>query len=299
MMLSNSIIFLAESTQVLANTAEETVEKIGTFNKFIQNKGPEVLSFGIRVLMVMLFFYIGHRLINWTRKIVRTSLERTNTDKGACQFVDSLLKFGLHILLVLYLANELGIESTSTAALIASGGMAVSLALQGSLSNLAGGMLILLLKPFVVGDYIVEDNHGNEGTVTEIQIFYTKLTTVDNKTIVIPNGTLANTSLTNFTDKNFLKLDLRIDISYDSDLKKAKELLSHLLENDEDVEKDKEHFVFVHDLGESSVVLGVRAWVKTEKYWPARWRLLETIKLTLDENGIEIPFAQLKVHWDK
>ena len=145
----------------------------------------------------------------------------------------------------------------------------------------------------------MEDSHGNEGTVKEIQIFYTKLSTVDNKTIVIPNGTLANTSLTNFSDKEYLKLDLRIDISYDSDLRKAKALLYDILDKDEDVDKEREHIVFVHDLGESSVVLGVRAFVKTEKYWPTRWRLLETIKLTLDENGIEIPFAQLKVHMDK
>ena len=298
MQLRNPVLFLAESTDLTVN-AEEAVEKISTFNKILETKGPEVLSFAIRVLLVLVFFYIGHRLIGWVRKVVSGSMKRGNIDTGACQFVDSLLKFGLHILLVLYLANELGIESTSTAAIIASGGMAVSLALQGSLSNLAGGMLILLLKPFVVGDYIMEDSHGNEGTVKEIQIFYTKLSTVDNKTIVIPNGTLANTSLTNFSDKEYLKLDLRVDISYDSDLRKAKALLYDILDKDEDVDKEREHIVFVHDLGESSVVLGVRAFVKTEKYWPTRWRLLETIKLTLDENGIEIPFAQLKVHMDK
>ena len=151
MQLRNPVLFLAESTDLTVN-AEEAVEKISTFNKILETKGPEVLSFAIRVLLVLVFFYIGHRLIGWVRKIVRGSMERGNIDTGACQFVDSLLKFGLHILLVLYLANELGIESTSTAAIIASGGMAVSLALQGSLSNLAGGMLILLLKPFVVGD---------------------------------------------------------------------------------------------------------------------------------------------------
>ena len=177
--------------------------------------------------------------------------------------------------------------------------MAVSLAMQGSLSNLAGGMLILLLKPFVVGDYIIEDGHGNEGTVKEIQIFYTKLATVDNKTIVIPNGTLANTSLTNVTAKDFRQLDLRVDISYDADLKEAKTLLEQLLKKDSSVEQEMDHNVFVDNLGESSVVLGVRAWVKTEDYWPTRWRLLETIKLTMDENRIEIPYKQMKIHWDK
>lgn len=278
------------------NAVQETVKEISNFQKFIEKSGPSVIAFGIRVLLALLAFFVGHQLIKWVRRLVRTSMERTNSDTGARQFVDSLLKFGLHILLIMFIANQLGVESTSTAALIASGGVAVSLALQGSLSNLAGGVLILLLKPFVVGDYIMEDAHGNEGTVKEIQIFYTKLATLDNKTIVIPNGTLANTSLTNVTDKDYRQLDLKIDISYDADLKKAKRLLEGILLEDSCVIQEMDHNVFVDSLGESSVVLGVRAWVRTEEYWPTRWRMLETIKLTMDKNEIEIPFKQLKIH---
>ena len=169
-------------------------------------------------------------------------------------------------------------------------GVAVGLALQGSLSNLAGGMLILFLKPFVVGDYIIEDSHGNEGTVKEIQIFYTKLATIDNKTIIVPNGTLANTSLTNVTDKDYRQLDLKVDIAYEADLRLAKKLLQGLVKNDPSVIQSMEHNVFVNELGSSSVVLGVRAWVKSEEYWPTRWRMLENIKLTLDENHIDIPY---------
>ncbi|MCB7303298.1 mechanosensitive ion channel family protein [Bariatricus massiliensis] len=278
------------------NAVQETVKEISNFQKFIEKSGPSVIAFGIRVLLALLAFFVGHQLIKWVRRLVRASMERANSDTGARQFVDSLLKFGLHILLIMFIANQLGVESTSTAALIASGGVAVSLALQGSLSNLAGGVLILLLKPFVVGDYIMEDAHGNEGTVKEIQIFYTKLATLDNKTIVIPNGTLANTSLTNVTDKDYRQLDLKIDISYDADLKKAKRLLEGILLEDSCVIQEMAHNVFVDNLGESSVVLGVRAWVRTEEYWPTRWRMLETIKLTMDENEIEIPFKQLKIH---
>lgn len=174
--------------------------------------------------------------------------------------------------------------------------MAVGLALQGSLSNLAGGMLILFLKPFVVGDYIIEDSHGNEGTVKEIQIFYTKLATIDNKTIIVPNGTLANTSLTNVTDKDYRQLDLKVDIAYEADLCLAKKLLQGLVKNDPSVIQSMEHNVFVNELGSSSVVLGVRAWVKSEEYWPTRWRMLENIKLTLDENHIAIPYQQITVH---
>ena len=267
-------------------TVQDTVDTITGFNKFIQEKGPDLIAFGIRILMALLIFIICHKVINWIRKITRASMERANSDTGARQFVDSLLKYGLHILLFLAIINSLGVESASIAATVASAGVAVGLALQGSLSNLAGGMLILFLKPFVVGDYIIEDSHGNEGTVKEIQIFYTKLATIDNKTIIVPNGTLANTSLTNVTDKDYRQLDLRL----------AKKLLQELVKNDPSVIQSMEHNVFVNELGSSSVVLGVRAWVKSEEYWPTRWRMLENIKLTLDENHIDIPYQQITVH---
>ena len=148
----------------------------------------------------------------------------------------------------------------------------------------------------MVGDYIIEDSQKNEGTVKEIQIFYTKLSTVDNKTIVIPNGTLANTSLTNVTAKDVRRLDLSIDIAYEADLRKAKEIIEGLLKADGSILKDEEILVFVDQLGASSVVIGTRAWVKTEEYWPTRWRLLEEIKLALDENHIEIPYQQITLH---
>ena len=262
----------------------------------VDTKSSILLRFGIKVLLVIVIFIIGHKLIGWVRSLIRRSMEHANTDAGIRQFADSLLKYGLHIMLVVVLANSLGIESTSMAALVASGGMTVSLAMQGSLSNLAGGILILTLKPFVVGDYIIEDTHKNEGTVKEIQIFYTKLATIDNKTIVIPNGALANNSLTNVTAKEYRQLDLRVDISYDADLKKTKQLLQGILENDPSIVSDKEINVFVDNLGDSSVVIGLRAWVKTEEYWESRWRILENVKLTLDENHIEIPYNQLQVH---
>ena len=187
-------------------------------------------------------------------------------------------------------------DTTSVAAALASCGVAIGLALQGSLSNFAGGVLILVLKPFVVGDYIVEDNKGREGTVKEIQLFYTKLLTVDNKTVIIPNGTLANTSLTNVTAQDKRRLDLSVGISYDADLKKAKELIEGIFRADEDILKEEGINVFVDNLGDSSVVIGARGWVKKDAYWTTKWRLTENIKLTLDENGIEIPFNQVVVH---
>ena len=269
---------------------------MGAFASYFEMKVPALISFGLRVVLAFVVFIVGHQIIKWLRKVVRASMQKTNSDTGLAQFVDSLLKFGLHLLLILGIANKFGVESTSTAALIASGGMAVSLAMQGSLSNLAGGMLILLSKPFSVGDYIIEDTHGNEGTVKEIQIFYTKLATVDNKTIVIPNGALANTSVTNVTAKEVRQLDLRVDISYDADLAKTKKILHDLLKENPNILHDMDYKVFVHELAESSVILGLRAWVKTEEYWDTRWKLLEDIKYTLDANNIEIPYRQLTVH---
>ena len=153
----------------------------------------------------------------------------------------------------------------------------------------------MLLKPFVVGDYIIEDSQKNEGTVKEIQLFYTKLSTIDNKIIVIPNGTLSNTSLTNVTTSNMRRLDLNIGISYDSDLKRAKEIIMNLLENDASILKDQDRLVVVDQLADSAVMLSARSWVKTEEYWTTRWRLLEQIKLSMDENGIEIPYQHMTV----
>lgn len=274
----------------------DTVEEVGRLAQFIQDSIPKLAGFGIRVLIALAVFFVGRIIIKWIQKLVRRSLERSNADKGVVQFVDSFLKVGLYTLLIFSIAAKFGVDTASVAALVASGGVAIGLALQGSLSNFAGGVLILLLKPFEVGDYIVEDTNKNEGTVKEIQIFYTKLSTIDNKTIVIPNGMLTNSSLTNATAKDERRLDLKVSISYQADLRKAKALIEEMLRSDECVMKDEEINVFVDDLADSAVILGARAWVKNEEFWTTRWRMLETIKLTLDEHGIEIPYPQMTVH---
>ena len=270
--------------------------EINRLTKYISDKIPELIDFAIGVVLALLVFWIGAKIIKWIRKIIRISMEKGGVDKGVRQFVDSLVKFALYAILIFSIGSKFGLDTTSVAAALASCGVAIGLALQGSLSNFAGGVLILVLKPFVVGDYIVEDNKGREGTVKEIQLFYTKLLTVDNKTVIIPNGTLANTSLTNVTAQDKRRLDLSVGISYDADLKKAKELIEGLFRADEDILKEEGINVFVDNLGDSSVVIGARGWVKKEAYWTAKWRLTENIKLTLDENGIEIPFNQVVVH---
>ena len=290
---------IADTTQEVTDATQEAVKQVNQLTQYVQDSIPGLITFGLKVLAALVAFFIGRLVIRWIRKIVRRSFERSGADKGVEQFVDSLLKYGLYALLVFSLISSLGFDTTSVAAVLASGGVAIGLALQGSLSNFAGGVLILLLKPFVVGDYIIEDTNGKEGTVKEIQIFYTKLSTIDNKTIVIPNGMLTNNSITNATAKDERQLDLRVCISYDADIRQAKSVIENLLIKDECIIKNEQINVFVHELADNAVVLGIRAWVKNEEYWETRWRLLEEIKLLLDENGIEIPYPQMTVHMQK
>lgn len=286
-------------TDILDSATEVTAEatkEVNGFFQFIEDNIPNIVSFGIKVVLALVFFFIGGKVIKWIRKIVRRSFERTGADTGVTQFVDSMLKFGLYALLIFMIATNFGVESSSVAALIASAGVAVALALQGSLSNFAGGILILLLKPFVVGDYIAVPQEGIEGTVKEIQIFYTKMATVDNQTVVVPNSILTSNSLTNVTARPERKLDLKVGISYDADMKQAKHIIEEILHRDLSVIQDEEIVVFVSDLADSAVMIGLRAWVKTEEYWAARWRILEQIKTEFDQAGIEIPYNQLTVH---
>ena len=275
---------------------EAVVVEVSKLAEYVAGKIPGLIDFAIGVVLALFVFFIGTKVIKWIRKILKVSMEKGNVDKGVQQFVDSLVKFALYAILIFSIGRKFGLDTTSVAAALASCGVAIGLALQGSLSNFAGGVLILMLKPFVVGDYIVEDNKGREGTVKEIQLFYTKLLTVDNKTVIIPNGSLANTSLTNVTAQDKRRVDLSVGISYHADLKKAKQLIEELFRNDAQVLKNEEVTVFVDELGDSAVVLGARCWVQKDAYWTTKWRLTENIKLTLDENGIEIPFNQVVVH---
>ncbi len=255
---------------------------------------PAVLHFGGNLLICLVIYLVGIQVIKWIRKLVRKSLEKAGVDKGICQFLDNLLKFGLYIVMILMVIGRFGFQASSIIAILGSAGVAVGLAMQGSLSNLAGGVLILILKPFRGGDYIVEDG-GQEGTVVEIQMFYTRLLTGDNRDISIPNGSLANERIINVSKQDFRRLDLSVGISYTADIKKAKELLEELAKNDPAKLPDKEVLVMVQELGDSAVVLGCRLWVNNSDYWDAKFRLLEAIKDTFDANDIGIPFPQMEV----
>ena len=288
------------TTDELQQSAEasvnEVTENMSQFSNYIQEHIPNLINLGIKIIIAIIIFMIGRVIIKWIRKSIRYSFQVKETDAGIATFVDSMVKFGLYILLIIIIAGNLGIELSSITVLFASAGVGVSLALQDFITNFAGGIMILLLRPFTVGDYIIEDTNKNEGTVKEIKIFYTKLMTIENKVIVIPNGTIMNNSLTNVTERDERRLDLKVGISYESDLKKAKEILERLLLSHKDILTNEDWKVFVDSLADSSVVLGIRAYVKMEKYWDTRWELLEQIKLTFDEEGIEIPYNQLTVH---
>ncbi|MDE6608404.1 MAG: mechanosensitive ion channel, partial [Lachnospiraceae bacterium] len=195
--------------------------------------------------------------------------------------------------------SGLGVDAASVVAVLGSAGVAIGLAIQGSLANLAGGVLILLMKPFKVGDYIIENTGGNEGTVEEIQLFYTRLVTPENKIVVLPNGNLSNSSLTNVTYAPDRRLDIKVSISYHSDIKMAKEVLLKILEEDAFTLKEKDMLVYVDELADSAVILGVRCWFQNEDYWAGKWRITENVKYAMDENGIEIPYPQMDVHIDQ
>ena len=284
------------NTEEITETTQETVENVNLFIRFIEDHIPDMIGFGFKILFAVLLFIVGKYIIRAVRRLTAKAFARSNADTGVSQFTDSIIKYGLYTVLVILVVTSFGVNLSSITAVLAAAGVAVSLALQDVISNFAGGVLILTLKPFVVGDYIIEDNNKNEGTVKEIQLFHTKLTTVDNKTIVIPNGMLTNNSLTNVTAKDERQLDLRIDISYESDLRKAKRILEDMLRDTPGILKDMEMSVFVDSLGTSSVVLGMRAWTRMDEYWNIRWKLLEDIKLTFDQEGISIPYNQITVH---
>lgn len=249
----------------------------------------------LRILIALLIYFVGMKLIKLALDLLEKAFEKTEWDAGVESFFKSALKIVLYIVLAFLIVSYLGIATTGLAALFASAGVTVGLALQGSLSNLAGGVLILILKPFKVGEYIIAG--GDEGTVISIEILCTKLRTGDNKIIVVPNGALANSSITNASREEFRRVDFVFGVAYDSDLKLVKSLLQTAGERHELVLRDEGHDikVFINEFAASSIDFGFRVWCKNEDYWTVKWELMEQVKEAFDANGIEIPFNQLDV----
>lgn len=289
-----------DTTEVmdLFSSAQDNLQEVaknpGLLRTWLEGLIPDLLNFALQVVVAILIYVIGGKIIGAIVKMVRRSMDKAGADEGVKQFVTPVVKYGLYVILIFIIMGLFGIATTSAVAILGSAGVAIGLALQGSLSNFAGGVLILVLKPFRVGDYIVVDG-GNEGTVNEISIFYTKLLTVDNKLVVIPNGSLSNSSLTNVSHMDRRRVDILVGISYEADIRTAKSVLMELGMKEPSRLAEEEPVVFVNDLGASAVELGLRVWVSAEEYWNAKWRLTESIKYAMDEHGISIPYQQLDV----
>ncbi len=286
------------ATEVIGESLKETVEKANQFLDHLENMVPSMINFGINIFIAIVLFGFGKILIQCLLKIFNKFFDKANMEISVKKFLLSLIKTILFLILAITICGQLGIETTSFIAVIGSAGLALGLAFQGSLSNFAGGVLILLMKPFKVGDYISESGTGREGTVQQIDICYTTLITPDNKKVVIPNGNLSNSSLTNASAFEKRRVDIEVGVSYSTDISEAKAEMENLANNHALILKEEEIFSFVSNLDSSQVTLGLRVWCLTSDYWTVKFDLTEGIKQRFDEKGIEIPFNQLVVHLD-
>lgn len=247
-----------------------------------------LLEYGPKVLMAIVIWIIGVWIIKVVVKNVRKRLEKNDHDPSLKNFLTNMLDWVLKIVLILGVLSVVGFEPTSFAAIIAAAGLAIGLALQGSLANFAGGVLIMLFKPIKIGDYI--EAQGEAGTVKEIEIFTTKLLSPDNKEIIIPNGALSNNNIVNYSSQPQRRIDMVFGVGYDSDIKQTKEILMQQLTSHPNVLQDPPPVVALTELADSSINFVARPWVKTENYWPTYFAIMENTKNALDAAGIEIPY---------
>ncbi len=250
-----------------------------------------------RVLLAGIILLVGIRIVRAVQGILKKTFERLNLEENVNRFLLSVINASMYAIVIFIAAEKLGVPSASIVALMGSAGVAIGLSLKESLSNVAGGILIMLTRPFILQDYIICGDV--EGSVYSIGLVYTVLITIDNRMITIPNGTVANATVINVTAQDKRQLDLEISIHYDSDLKKAKEILTEIVESHLQVIQEDGIKVFVKELGESAVILGLRGWTTKEDYWQVRWDIIENIKLRFDEEGIRIAYHQVEVHMMK
>lgn len=253
-----------------------------------------LMAYAPKLVLAFIVLIVGLWIINRVVKVMAQGMERRQAEPTLARFVRSLVSIGLKALLLISVASMVGIATTSFIAILGAAGLAVGLALQGSLANFAGGALILMFRPYKVGDYIMAQ--GVSGTVTEIQIFNTILTTPDNVRIIVPNGAMSNGIMTNYSAETTRRLDFVFGIGYGDDIAKAREVITSILTADDRIFEDPAPLVVVGNLGDSSVDLTVRVWVNAADYWPAKFDLTEKMKIAFDREGITIPFPQRDVH---
>lgn len=280
----------AQLTQTVLNTPP---------NELLTLLGQQALQFGLKVLAALAIYIVGAWLIGRIRKLVRRGFVRRKTEPTLASFVDSLVSISLWVLLIVITVGALGVNTTSLAALLAAGGMAIGMALSGTVQNFAGGIMLLIFKPFQVGDFI--EAQGYSGTVTDLTIVSTKLRTTDNREVILPNGALSNGNINNITAKDLRRVDLEVNVSYGADAEKVKKLLLDLVKAnplflDAATPGAADPFVALLNLSDSCVVFVVRAWTRTPDYWPAKFALTEAVYKTLPKKGISFPFPQLDIH---
>ena len=265
-------------------------------DELIRNLIDSGVAFGKNLLAAILIYFIGRYIIKFINKLVKTALEKRDIDPAIKSFVSSLVNIALTVMLLIAAISALGVETTSFAALIASAGVAIGMALSGNLQNFAGGLMILLFKPYRVGDYI--ESNGQQGIVKEIQIFHTIILTVDNKMIFLPNSSTSSSTLVNYSKEEFRRVDLVFGVEYGVDFEKVRETIARVYGADSRVLNEAGHELFIGlgELAASSVNITVRAWVKSADYWPVLFNMNEKVYKTLPQEGLHFPFPQVDVH---
>ena len=290
----NIVCLATASTEV-----EEFVQNPGVVKTYLDKYTPAVIGFLVQIIVAIIVLLVGIKIIKSVVKVIKKGFDRSHIDDGVGTFLTSLIKYALHFILVMAILSSFGIATGSIVAVLGSAGLTIGMALQGSLSNFAGGVLILLLKPFVLGDYIIDDTTGEEGTVSNISIFYTRLKTIDNKVVLIPNGKLSDSCITNVSMMEKRRIDIYVTVSYSADLQKTKNVLNNVAISQVLRLEGEPIDIFVSELKDSAVEMGIRVWAKNEDYWTLKWKMTEDIKNALDANHIEIPFPQLDVNLKK
>ena len=293
----NSLILIRAFTETPETpTIDPSDLTPGALQQFFQSITPSLTKLLFNIIVSIIIFLIGRKLIGFLLKLLDKFLAKTSIDVGVSKFLLSAARTCMYAILIFMIVGQLGVNTASIVTVMGAAGLAISMSLQGSLANVAGGILILLMKPFRVGDYVMTS--FGDGTVQAIGLVYTTITTVDNRVLTIPNGTLANSAVTDASMMPERRLDISVGISYDSDIRRAKEIMEEVYRSCPAVIADKGINVHVSSLGDSAVVIEAFGWVPGSEFLSSKWYVTEEIKLRFDEGGIKIPYPQMDVHLD-
>lgn len=280
------------------NEVNKTLDATNTaVSKYTDMAITYASEYGLKILAALLIFIIGKWAVKKLTALTKTVMEKANVDKTLVEFAESLVYFVLLMVVILAALNTLGINTTSFIAIFGAAGLAIGLALQGSLANVGAAVLIIIFRPFKVGDFV--EAGGATGTVEDVNLFSTIIAPLDNRTIIVPNAAIVGGNIINYSMKPERRVDHVFGIGYDDDLKLAKNTLMEIMTSDTRVLQDPAPFVAVSELGDNSVNFTTRAWVENADYWDVYFEMIEKVKLTFDEKGISFPYPQMDVHLDK